>query len=100
MRDAGVAFGLARRLGKRVVLLGKLGSMAKRDAAALVRRHGATVVEKPDATVHLAVIGEEELPVPEAAGLEDCDVCRWGGSRTRSSAAHAGKTKPLERRGQ
>ena len=42
--------------------------MSRRDAAQLVRRHGATVVEKPDALVHLAVIGENELAVPEAEG--------------------------------
>ena len=57
--------------GKRVVLVGKLASMAKREAAKLLRRHGAVVVDRPDASVHLAVVGEEELPVPEADGLEE-----------------------------
>ncbi len=56
---------------KRVVFLGKLGSMARRDAAKLARQHGAVVVERPDPSVHLAVIGEEELPVPEADGLDE-----------------------------
>ncbi len=55
---------------RRVVFVGKLASMAKRDAAQLVRRHGATVVDGPDASVHLAVVGEEELPVPDR-GLEE-----------------------------
>lgn len=57
--------------GKRIAFVGKLASMSKREAAQLVRRHGAVVVERPDASVHLAVVGEEELPVPEAGGLEE-----------------------------
>jgi len=67
--------------GKRVAFVGKLASMARRDAAALVRRHGATVSEKPDASVQLAVVGEEELPVPEAGGLEE-----WFDQPTREAA--------------
>lgn len=55
---------------KRVAFIGRLGSMAKRDAAQLARQHGATVVDRADASTHLAVIGEEELPVPDA-GLEE-----------------------------
>ena len=34
------------------------------------RRHGAVVVEKPDAETDLIVVGEEELVVPGAEGLE------------------------------
>ncbi len=56
--------------GQRIAFVGKLGSMSKRDAAQLARRHGAVVVEKPEASVNLAVVGEEELPVLEADGLE------------------------------
>ena len=66
--------------GKRVALLGKLASMPKREAAKLVRRHGAVVVEKPDASVHLAVVGEEELPVPEGDALE-----QWFDEPTRQA---------------
>jgi tetratricopeptide (TPR) repeat protein len=57
--------------GKRVALVGRLASMAKRDAAMLLRRHGATVAEKPGPTVDLLVIGEEGLPLPEGLGLDD-----------------------------
>lgn len=57
--------------GRRIAFVGKLGSMSRRDAAQLARRHGAVVVERPDASVDLAVVGEEELPVPEAGGLEE-----------------------------
>ena len=68
--------------GKRVAFVGKLASMAKRDAARLVRRHGAVVAEKPDASVHLAVVGEEELPLPKADALEE-----WFDEPTRQAAA-------------
>ena len=67
--------------GKRVVLLGKLASMAKREAAQLVRRHGATVVDRPDPSVHLAVVGEQELAVPGADGLDE-----WFDEPTRRAA--------------
>lgn len=56
--------------GVRVVFVGKLGSMSQREAAKLVREQGAVVVERPDASVHLAVVGEEELPLFEADGLQ------------------------------
>jgi tetratricopeptide (TPR) repeat protein len=57
--------------GKRLAFVGRLASMARREAAQLVRRHGAVVVEKADGSVHLAVVGEEELPLPEGEGLEE-----------------------------
>ena len=66
--------------GSRVVFVGKLASMGRREAAQLARRHGATVMDKPDASVHLAVVGEEELPVPEGAGLDE-----WFDEPTRAA---------------
>ncbi len=57
--------------GKRIAFVGKLASMAKRDAARLVRQHGGVVADGPDASVDLAVIGEEGLPVPAADGIEE-----------------------------
>ncbi len=56
--------------GKRVALVGKLASMARREAAQLLRSHGATVVDPPDPSVQLAVVGEEALPLPDAPGLD------------------------------
>jgi tetratricopeptide (TPR) repeat protein len=67
--------------GKRIAFVGKLASMAKREAARLARRHGAVVLEHPDASVHLAVVGEDELPLPEAGGLEE-----WFDGPTRLAA--------------
>jgi tetratricopeptide (TPR) repeat protein len=49
--------------GKRIVLVGKLASMPKREAARLIRSYGGLVVDKPDASVQLVVVGEAELPV-------------------------------------
>jgi tetratricopeptide (TPR) repeat protein len=56
--------------GKRLAFVGKLASMSRRDAGQLVRRHGATVLDRPDASVHLVVVGEEELPLADGEGPE------------------------------
>jgi tetratricopeptide (TPR) repeat protein len=55
----------------RIAFVGKLASMSRREAAQLVREHGAIVVEKPDATATLIVVGENELPLPEAGDQND-----------------------------
>jgi tetratricopeptide (TPR) repeat protein len=55
---------------KRLAFVGKLASMSRRDAGQLVRRHGATVLELPDATVHFVVVGEEALSLAEGDGPE------------------------------
>jgi tetratricopeptide (TPR) repeat protein len=56
--------------GERVALVGKLAGMSKRDAQQLVRQQGATVLERPDGSATLVVVGEEELPLVDAP-LED-----------------------------
>ncbi len=66
--------------GKRVALVGKLASMARRDAAQLLRSHGATVAEQLDPSVQLAVVGEDVLPLPDAAGLD-----AWFDAPTRAA---------------
>ena len=65
-------------LGKRLAFVGKLASMAKRDAAQLARQHGATVLEKPDASAHLIVVGENEFPLPVTGDQND-----WFDEETR-----------------
>ncbi len=57
--------------GTRVAFVGKLASMARREAAQLVREHGGVVLEKPDASAHWIVVGEHEIPLPAAEGQED-----------------------------
>lgn len=66
--------------GKRVALVGKLASMARREAAQLLRSHGATVVESPDPSVQLAVVGEDAPALPDAAGLD-----AWFDAPTRAA---------------
>jgi len=55
---------------QRIAFVGKLASMARREAAQLVRQHGATVLEKPDASAHLIVVGEE-FPLPEMGDQDE-----------------------------
>ncbi len=55
---------------QRIAFVGKLASMGRREASQLARQQGATVLEKPDATVHLIVVGEE-FPLAESQGQED-----------------------------
>ena len=57
--------------GRRMAFVGKLASMSRRDAAQLARRHGATVLEKPNASVDIVVIGEEDFPLPEVSEQDD-----------------------------
>jgi tetratricopeptide (TPR) repeat protein len=54
----------------RIAFVGKLASMARRDAMQLVRQHGAVVLEKPDATATLIVVGENDF-LPEAGDQSD-----------------------------
>lgn len=52
--------------GTRIAFVGRLASMSRREAARLVREQGAVVVERPDASVDLVVVGEEGLPLGDA----------------------------------
>jgi len=62
--------GKAKLSGRRVALVGRLASMSKRDAARLLRDHGAVVLDKPDPSADLVVIGEYQWPLPGAEDLE------------------------------
>ncbi|NLF08228.1 MAG: MerR family transcriptional regulator, partial [Pirellulaceae bacterium] len=57
--------------GRRISFVGKLASMARRDAAQLVRSRGAVVLEKPDASVSTIVVGEADFPLPEVGEQDD-----------------------------
>ena len=46
--------------GVRVAVLGKLSGMTRRDAQQLIRQSGGIVQERPDATAHLLVVGDEQ----------------------------------------
>ena len=56
---------------KRVVFVGKLGGLTKREAHALVRRLGGVPVDRRDGRFDLVVIGAEELPLDDQELLDD-----------------------------
>ncbi len=57
--------------GRRVVFVGRLGSMSRREAHRLVRQAGGTAVDRADDTVDLIVIGADELPIADDTLLDD-----------------------------
>jgi tetratricopeptide (TPR) repeat protein len=64
--------------GQRVAFVGKLAGMPKREAQQLVRRSGGSVVEWPDDSASLLVIGEREVPLGDGVDAFSLDpaVCR------------------------
>ncbi len=46
---------------RRVVFVGKLGSMNRKEARELVRKHGGVTLDKIDSTVNVVVIGADQL---------------------------------------
>lgn len=57
--------------GQRVVFLGKLGGVSRREAMQLVRRFGGIPVEANDLDLNLVVTGAEESPLAEAELLNE-----------------------------
>src|SRR5205085_3839269 len=57
--------------GARVAFVGRLAGLAKRDAAKLARQQGATVLDAPDASATVIVIGGDDLPVRYEADNRD-----------------------------
>jgi DNA-binding transcriptional MerR regulator len=56
---------------QQIAFVGKLASMSRRDAAQLARQQGATILEKPDASAHLIVVGEKQFPLGEIDAEDD-----------------------------
>jgi len=73
-RSAGILSGV------RVALVGRLASMSRREAAQLIRQHGAVVAERPAPTVRLVVVGEGEFPPSGETGPDD-----WFDAATREA---------------
>ena len=67
--------------GDRVVLVGRLASMSKRDATQLIREHGGTVVDRSSGNATWIVIGEAELPILDLSDAEE-----WLDAETREAA--------------
>lgn len=57
----------ARFQGKRIAFVGKLGGVNRREAARLIRQHGAIPVDQDVDQVDLIVIGADELPIGDDA---------------------------------
>ncbi|HND50940.1 MAG TPA: MerR family transcriptional regulator, partial [Pirellulaceae bacterium] len=57
---------------RRVMFVGKLGGLTKREAQQVVRQHGGVAVDQYDSNVDLIVIGADELPLgDDQEGLPD-----------------------------
>lgn len=65
--------------GKRVVFVGKLGGLNRREAQQLVRDQGGIPVSKCSADVDLIVIGADELPIAEEEELLDAEIRQAAG---------------------
>lgn len=58
--------------GARVAVVGRLASMARRDAAKLIRQHGAVLLPGVDESATIVVIAGDELPLRfESGGLQE-----------------------------
>ncbi|MFT7631302.1 MAG: tetratricopeptide (TPR) repeat protein [Mariniblastus sp.] len=62
---------------RRIAFVGKLGGMNRREARELVRRHGATMVDRVDLTVELIVIGADALPLGDATAEQSDLLDDW-----------------------
>jgi tetratricopeptide (TPR) repeat protein len=67
--------------GDRIVLIGRLASMSKRDATQLIRKHGGSVVDRNSGEATWIVIGEAELPILDLSDAEE-----WLDAETRVAA--------------
>lgn len=56
--------------GRRMLIVGRLGGMNRREATNLLRSYGAVVVESEASSVDCIVIGAEESPLAEAELIE------------------------------
>ena len=55
--------------GKRLVFVGKMGALTRKEAMQLARDHGATPLERPQEVIDLVVIGADELPAEDLTAL-------------------------------
>lgn len=104
MTDPSESTGPGRMSGKRVAFVGRLGSLSRRDAGQLVKRHGGTVVDSAS-DAELIVLGAEELPLADeklldAATRQAVDQGRAEVVTETQLWEHLGllETDPLERK--
>jgi tetratricopeptide (TPR) repeat protein len=78
--------------GAKVAFAGRLAGMSKRDATRLARQHGAVVLDAPDASATIIVLGGDVLPVSDRSGEHGLDEL-W--PREVHAAAEAGRIEIL-----
>lgn len=57
-------------MGRRMLIVGRLGGMNRREATNLLRSYGAVIVESEASSIDCIVIGAEESPLAEAELIE------------------------------
>ena len=62
--------------GRRVAFIGKLGGVNRKEARAVVRRLGGTMVDRVNESVDLIVIGADVFPLENAEQLLDVEIQR------------------------
>jgi len=56
-------------LGKRIVFVGKLGALSRKEAMQLVRDHGGIPLDRVTSDVDVVIIGADELPAEDLSAL-------------------------------
>lgn len=74
-------------LGKRIVFVGKLGALSRKEAMQLVRDHGGIPLERVTNEVELVIIGADELPAEDVSALLSPSI-RQGLRDGRTSLIH------------
>ena len=72
---------------KRVVFVGKLGALSRKEAMRLVREHGGNPLERLTGDVDLVIIGADELPAEDISDLLS-DSIRVGMREGRTTLVH------------
>lgn len=80
--------------GKRVIFVGKLGALSRKETMQLVREQGGFPLEQPDGEVHLVVIGAEELPDEDLSSLLSESI-RTGLREGRTTLIHEHELWPM-----
>lgn len=73
--------------GKRLVFVGKLGALTRKEAIQLARDHGAVPLDKPSDDVDVVIVGADELPAEDLSALLS-DSIRKGLREGRTTLIH------------
>lgn len=81
--------------GLAFALLGKLAGMSKRDAAKLIRDAGGLVVDADSDEADVLVVGEQELPLGDVAGVGELSEVEKLFDDATQQAVYSGRLKVL-----